>query len=93
MAIRNDGVFPMRYWLKSIRESKKLTAQEVADEAGISQGYLTTIENGQRGANLPPRTAKAIAEVLWFDWTRFYEGEDAMEDRNGEEDGVASGLP
>ena len=61
----------MRNWLVVLRNNKKLSQYKVAELADISQSYYAAIELGQRGA--PPHTAKKIAKVLEFDWTRFYE--------------------
>ena len=58
-------------WLKSIRASSNLSTYEVASRAGISQSHYSMIENGQRG--IAPKTAKKIALVLGFEWTKFYD--------------------
>lgn len=64
-----------RDWLISLRKSKSMTQCEVADAAEISNNYYSWIETGERGNPLPVTTAKKIAEVLGFDWTKFYEEE------------------
>jgi transcriptional regulator with XRE-family HTH domain len=61
----------MREWLKQIRHQQSLTQAQVAQKIGISREYYTRIENGSR--RCPPQTAKTIANVLGFDWTKFYE--------------------
>ncbi len=61
----------MRDWLKTIRRERGLQAQEAAKEIGISVSYYCQIENGKRDCPVP--TAKRIAAVLGFDWTRFYD--------------------
>lgn len=63
----------MRKWLKEIREKKGLSQYEVAEKAKLSQSYYAGIEIGVRGSKLPVETAKKIAEVLDFDWIKFYE--------------------
>ncbi len=63
----------MRYWLKRIREEKNMSQDLVSREAGIAQGYYSDIENGVKGCKLPVETAKKIAAVLDFEWTKFYE--------------------
>jgi transcriptional regulator with XRE-family HTH domain len=61
----------MRDWLIKLRKKKGLTQVEVAEKAGISQPSLCDIE---RGVTSPrPDTAKKIAEVLDFPWTKFFE--------------------
>lgn len=61
----------MRQWLKNIRLTKNLTQKELAELSKIKRTTITEIENGK--ANPSVETAKAIASVLGFDWTRFYE--------------------
>lgn len=63
----------MRKWLKEIREKKGLSQYQVARQAKLSQSYYAGIEIGNRGHKLPVQTAKKIAKVLDFDWTKFYE--------------------
>lgn len=61
----------MRDWLTKIRKKRGLTQAEVARKVGISQPSLCDIE---RGITSPrPDTAKKIAEVLDFHWTKFYD--------------------
>lgn len=50
-----------------------MTQEKVADMAGMSRTMLTEIENSN--ANPSVETAKKIADVLGFDWTKFYEDE------------------
>lgn len=57
--------------LREIRKEKALTEAEVSAKAGITQQYYNFIENGKRRPSVA--VAKKIAEVLGFDWTRFYE--------------------
>ena len=68
----------MRKWLVEIRSSGKKSQQEVADAAGISQSYYAGIELGIRGKPLAVPVAKKIAAALGFDWTRFYDEDDAQ---------------
>ena len=62
-----------RKWLTDIREDKGLNQKEVSDAAGISQPAYSNIENGERNPSVD--TAKKIAAVLGFEWTRFYDDE------------------
>ena len=64
-----------RKWLSTIRESKSMTQEAVAEKSGISRAYYTRIENGDY--NIPVDTAKKIADALNFDWTMFYKEENA----------------
>ncbi len=63
----------MRQWLIKTRNAAQMSQQAVADAAGISQSYYAGIETGARGKPLAVPVAKAIANVLRFDWTMFYE--------------------
>ncbi len=58
-------------WLKSVRKSKGMTGVEVATATGITQQSYSYIENGRRRPSVD--VAKRIAEVLGFEWTRFFE--------------------
>jgi transcriptional regulator with XRE-family HTH domain len=61
----------LKHWLKTKREEKKLSQEQVASLCGISRQYYSFIEAGKRGCPVP--TAKKIASALDFDWQRFYE--------------------
>ncbi|VDG98865.1 Predicted transcriptional regulator [Lysinibacillus sphaericus] len=63
----------MRYWLKELRNSKKLTQQSVADRSDIERSYYTMIESGKRTPSV--QVAKSIALVIGFDWTIFFENQ------------------
>ncbi len=60
----------MRNWLIAMREDQGIKQCDVAKKVGIAQPSYNMIEKGKR--NPAVKTAKAIAEVLGFDWTRFY---------------------
>ena len=62
----------MRNWLKEIRESKRMTQEEVGKAIGFTRQYYNMIETGIRGEPLPVDTAKKIATTLDFDWKLFY---------------------
>jgi len=61
----------LREWLRDIRKARGLTEAAVAAAAGITQVAYHWIESGERTPR--PETAKKIAAVLGFPWTRFYE--------------------
>ncbi len=63
----------MRIWLKELRLAKDLTQEKIANLAGVDITTINKIELGERRPS--PKTAKAIASVLEFDWTKFYEDE------------------
>ena len=66
----------MKKWLIAIRKEKGLSQVQVSEAVGISPPSYCNIENGERG--IAVETAKKIANVLGFDWTRFYEDEETQ---------------
>lgn len=60
-------------WLERIRKDKNMTHEQVAARAGITRHYYTMIANGNRRPSV--EVAKRIANVLGFDWTRFFEAD------------------
>lgn len=60
------------HWLEEIRVSRGMSQKDVAEAANISQPTYSNIEKGKRGISV--ETARRIAAVLGFEWTRFYEG-------------------
>ena len=65
------GGVHMRNWLIEMRKKKALSQKQVATSCGISRQYYSFIESGER--NVPVHTAKKIAEILGFDWQKFFE--------------------
>lgn len=61
----------MRDWLITIREEKGMSQKYVAEQVGVAQPSYCTIEKGKTNPSVP--VAKRIANVLGFDWTRFFE--------------------
>jgi len=70
----------MRTWLREIRKEKKMLQREVANPIGISSAYYTFIEKGKRRPSV--ETAKKIAAVLGFEWTKFFEDEATQRNRS-----------
>lgn len=68
--------YNVRLWLKKIRESHNMTQEQVAKLSKISRTMLTDIENGK--ANPSVNTAKKIAATLDFNWTKFFDDEEAI---------------
>ena len=60
--------------LKTRRLKKHLTQKQVSEAVNITESGYCLIENGQRNPSV--ETAKAIAKVLGFNWTRFFEEEE-----------------
>jgi putative transcriptional regulator len=61
--------------IRNIRMEKGMTQQELADLVGLDRTTITKIESG---ATPSIDTAKKIASVLGFNWTRFFEDEDEL---------------
>lgn len=61
----------MRNWLVTIRESHSVSQKAVAESVGIAQPSYCNIEKGKNRPSV--ETAKRIAQVLGFEWTRFFE--------------------
>ena len=61
----------MRIWLLEIRKAYGLTQKRLASMAGISQQVYNRIELGTRNPSV--KTAKRIAAMFGFDWTKFFE--------------------
>ena len=59
----------MRDWLVTLRAGR--SQSKVAKEIGIAQSTYASIETGYRTPSV--ETAKKIADVLGFTWTRFFE--------------------
>lgn len=60
-----------REWLIAYRKAKGLTQYEVADALEIKQSIYSAYEIGTRTPK--PKTAKKIANIFKFNWTKFYE--------------------
>lgn len=54
----------MREYLKSMREDKGLSMQDVADKIGISRQYYHLIETGERQKKMDITLVKRIAAVF-----------------------------
>lgn len=52
------------------RKKHKLTQEAVAKKAKISRTHYANIENGKRRPS--PEVAQSIAQILNYDWTKFY---------------------
>ena len=57
--------------LKIKRKKKRLTQQQLAELVGVDRTLISKIESG--AATPSVTTAKKIAAVLDFNWTRFFE--------------------
>lgn len=61
----------MRSWLRDCRRKSNKTLRDISEGAGISIQAYSYIETGERNPTV--ETAKKIAAVLGFDWTKFFE--------------------
>jgi len=59
--------------LKIKRKKKLLTQQQLAELVGVDRTLISKIESG--AATPSVTTAKKIAAVLGFHWTKFFEDE------------------
>jgi putative transcriptional regulator len=69
--------------LKLEREKKLLTQKQLADLIGVDRSLISKIESGVSAPSVV--TAKKIAAVLGFHWTKFFETNDAETFTGGEE--------
>lgn len=60
-------------WLKELRIKVGYTQGKLAEIVGVERSLISKFETGC--ARPSPNTAKAIAQILGFDWTKFYEDE------------------
>lgn len=70
-----------REWLIAYRKAKGLTQEDVSKALAISQITYSSYENGSRTPK--PNTAKAIARIFGFDWTKFYEEHQTNQEEEG----------
>lgn len=56
--------------LRDIRKRHGLTMKQLGEQTGLSESYISMIENMERTPSVS--AAKRIADVLGFDWTRFF---------------------
>ncbi len=61
----------MRIWFREAREKYGMTQDKIAKEIGVTRQFIGMIENDS--ANPRPEKAKAIANLLGFEWTKFFE--------------------
>lgn len=57
--------------LKKIRESAGMTQEQLSEKVGVIRQTISNIECGLALPSIP--TAKAIAEILEFDWIEFFD--------------------
>lgn len=57
--------------LRDIRKRHGLTLKQLGEQTGLSESYISMIENMERTPSVP--AAKRIAAVLDFEWTRFFD--------------------
>ena len=57
--------------LRRIRQERGLTLKQLGEMTDLSESYISLIETMERVPSVP--AAKRIANVLGFDWTRFFD--------------------
>lgn len=60
-------MFDLRY----IRKQRGLTLKQLGELTGLSESYISLLENMERRPSVD--AAKKIAEVLEFPWFRFFD--------------------
>lgn len=73
----------MRVWLRKKRQERGLSELEVSKRAGIAQPFYHNIEFGTKNPSVD--TAKKIASVLNFEWTRFFDEKSMDSQMHGDE--------
>jgi len=61
----------MREWLKYKRIYKGFSQEELAELVGIDNTSISKYEVGERNPSVD--VAKKIADILEFNWVKFYE--------------------
>ena len=54
----------MRSWLKEQREKKNLTQSKIAEKLGISEGYYSYIENGERQKRMDITLVTKLSDIF-----------------------------
>lgn len=57
--------------LKKIRSDKQMTQDQLAEKVGVVRQTISNIECGLSLPSVP--TAQAIAQILDFDWVKFFD--------------------
>lgn len=71
--------------LKTIRLNHKMTQDELAEKVGVVRQNISNVECGLTKPSV--KTAKAIAEVLGFEWTDFFSDKEViLNDRSSRND-------
>jgi putative transcriptional regulator len=70
----------LRNWLKTQRNKRNLTQEEVAKLSDISRSFYTHIEAGTKTPSV--EVAKKIAKTLGFEWTLFFENHCSLKEQN-----------
>lgn len=58
-------------WLREMRISNNMSLISVSKQIGVTNGYLSLIENGKRKPSVV--VAKKLAKLYKMDWTKFFE--------------------
>ncbi len=61
----------VRAWLRDAREAAGYTQKQIAEKIGIAAPSYNLIENSKTNPRVD--NAKKIAELLHFNWTKFFE--------------------
>ena len=58
--------------MRAARVKLGLSTYQVAEEAGISQSYYSSLENGTRGSHISIELMRRIAKVLGVPWMELF---------------------
>ena len=66
----------MRNWLRDLRVKSNFTQKDVAERVNLDVTAISKYELGERRPSY--ETAKRVASLLGFNWTRFFEDEETV---------------
>ncbi|MDE6141172.1 MAG: helix-turn-helix domain-containing protein [Bacilli bacterium] len=69
-----------REWLINLRKSSGMSLKEIAQKLNITIQFYCYIENGHRRPS--PELSKKIGSLFGFDWTRFFDEDDSIQNQN-----------
>ena len=71
----------MREWLKTLRENKQLTQQNVADMLGISKQYYQLIEAHERQKKMDITLMTKLSDIFGVSFNEIVQQEKALTDK------------
>lgn len=65
--------------LRKLRESNKMTQEQLAQEVGVTRQYIGMLESQPDEVSPSVDVAKKLGRALGFNWTKFYGEETEIE--------------